>query len=261
MRAVIVEDEKIMIRSFIRYTSQIEDFEIVGTFQDPLEGREYILNHPVDVAFLDIEMPELSGVELARQLKSAKPNLLIVFLTAYSDYIRESNDIGVDYYIMKPYTAETMTLAMERMRKLLPAEDKKAVRIKTFGRFVVFVDGKPISLVGKTKEILALLVANQGREISNEELYTTIWENRECDNVHMKVYYNALKRLKVVLEDSHIPELLISTKRGQLLNTEVCDCDYYRWLAGDPEAKNDFHDEFMSEYSWSEPILARMIGM
>lgn len=260
MRAVIVDDESIMIRSFKRYTKDIPDFTIVGEFEDSLDARDFILQNDVDVVFLDIEMPEVNGLELATQLKRCKSELLIVFVTAYENYIKESNAIGADYYIMKPYSANTMAGLVKKLRKLMPAKPEKKIFIRTFGRFAVMCDGKPVSLVGKTKEILALVVSRRGREISNEELYTTIWENREYDNIHMKVYYNALKRLKDALEKAGISELLLSTSRGQILNVDVCECDYFSWLAGDRSGKNEFTGEFMSEYSWSEPFLADMLS-
>lgn len=259
MRAIIVDDEPIMIRSFKRHTKAVPDFEIVAEFEDSLDARDYVLANQVDAVFLDIEMPEMTGLQLAMQLKQLKPELLIVFVTAYDQYIKESNALGADYYVVKPYSDATMLNLIEKLQKLLPAKDEKSVYVRTFGRFAVLKDGKPISLVGKTKEILALIVSRRGREISNEELYTTIWENREYDNVHMKVYYNALKRLKDALTKAQIGELLISTSRGQMLNTDVCECDLISWLAGNKTGKNAFHGEFMSEYSWGEPMLADLL--
>lgn len=260
MRAVIVDDEPIMIRSFKRHTRNIENFEIVGEFEDSLDARDFIISNQVDAVFLDIEMPELTGIQLAHQIKEIKPDVLIVFVTAYDNYIKESNAIGADYYIVKPYSDGTMENLVKKLNKLMPQKEAKRIFIRTFGRFAVLVDGKPISLVGKTKEILALIVSRRGREISNEELYTTIWENREYDNVHMKVYYNALKRLRDALGKAGIEDLLISGSRGQTLNLDVCDCDLFSWIKGEKEGRNEFHGEFMSEYSWGEPLLAEMLG-
>lgn len=260
MKAVIIDDEPIMIRSFERYTKNIEDFEVVGSFEDSLDAYDFVRTEQVDVVFLDIEMPALNGIELARRLKQYKPDLLVVFVTAYENYIKESNEIGADYYVMKPYKEETMRAVVSKLRKLLPQEEKKEIFIRTFGRFSVMKDGAPIPLVGKTKEIMALIVSRHGREISNEELYTTVWENREYDNVHMKVYYNALKRLRDALEKAGMSDLLISTSRGQMLNVDMCDCDYFAWLAGNYKDRDRFEGEFLSEYSWAEPLLAELLN-
>lgn len=255
---MIVDDEPLMLQSFCRYTKNIQDLEIMGQFEDPLDAYQFIKKHGADVVFLDIEMPVMNGVELAKRLKQEYPKMLVAFVTAYNSYIKDANELGVEYYLLKPYSENSIEKMFENLRKLLPERTERSIYIQTFGRFCVLLNGKPIPLVGKTKEILALIVSRRGNEISNEELYITIWENRQYDNVHMKVYYNALKRLRTILEDAGISDLLISTSRGQLLNKEICSCDYFDWLNGIRSGRSAFYGEFMSEYSWGEPILALM---
>ena len=75
----------------------------------------------------------------------------------------------------------------------------------------------------------------------------------------MKVYYNAVKRLKRTLANYGISDLLLSTVRGQAANTDLFDCDYYAWQDGDLKANDRFEGEFMSEYSWGEYLLADII--
>lgn len=74
----------------------------------------------------------------------------------------------------------------------------------------------------------------------------------------MSVYYNALRRLKHALAQEGISELLISTARGQMINTAMCDCDYYVWQDKNMNRRDRFEGEFLSEYSWSEYILANI---
>lgn len=100
-----------------------------------------------------------------------------------------------------------------------------------------------------------------GKEISNEEIYSVIWEGREYSNVKMKVYYNALKRLKEILEAEGLSDLLLSTPRGQMLNTDIVECDYYAWKNHKVQEKDKFEGEFLSEYSWGEYILAEILSM
>ena len=103
-------------------------------------------------------------------------------------------------------------------------------------------------------------MTRRGKEISNEEIYSTVWENRPYGNVEMTVYYNALRRLKQVLKEEHLEDLLISTKRGQLVNTALFDCDYYDWQDKNTGARDRFEGVFMSEYSWGEYILAGILN-
>ncbi len=228
MRAILVDDEPIMLRSFMRNSEGIPDLNVIGQFQSSEEALFYAKENPFELALLDICLPGMSGIELAGELRKLYPEVLIVFISAYDDYIRDFNDVGGDYYILKPYKKSTIENMMEKM-KLLQNRQKKEIYIQMFGRFNVLKNGIPVKLSGKTKEILALIASRCGREVSNEEIYSTVWENREYSNDNMKVYYNALSRLRRTLADVGASELLLSTTHGQMINTAICDCDYYEW--------------------------------
>lgn len=259
MRAIIVEDEPLMTEAFLRMSKGIEDLNIVGTFETAEEAVEYSENHLFEIAFLDIELPGKNGIECARVLREKTPELLIVFISAYDDYVRESNLLGGDDYIVKPYKAETIEKTMEKMR-LLVRRQKKNVYVQMFGRFTVIKDGVPIPLRGKAKEILAFILVKRGKEVSNEEIYCAIWESREYSNVHMKVYYNALKRLKDSLQKYKLQDMIFSTARGQMANTETFDCDYYSWQDDHIDKSIRFEGEFLTEYSWGEYILGSIMS-
>lgn len=258
MKAIIVDDERLMLHKFVRLTSDISDLVITGTFESGEEAVAFAENNPIEAAFLDVEMPQMSGLELARKLREIRRDILIIFITAYDEYIRDSNELGGDMYIIKPYTKEVLNSVMEKLR-LLSARQSKDIYIQTFGRFLVKKEGKPIRLTGKAKEILALVVTRRGKEISNEEIYSTLWDGRPYSNRHMSVYYNALRRLKNALEDAGIADILVSTSRGQTVNTSLFDCDYYAWKDREDYGSNSFEGEFLSEYSWGEYILADIL--
>lgn len=259
MKTIIVDDEPIMIRRFVRLSEGIPGINLVGKFESAEEALRYVEKEPVELAFLDVAMPITNGVELAKRLRSLRPDILIVFLSAYDDYLRDFNQIGGDYYILKPYDRATLEMTMERLR-LLAQRQQKDVYIQTFGRFVLLRKGQPVPLTGKAKEILALVVTRRGKEISNEEIFSTLWENREYSNDSMGVYYNALRRLRQALEQEGLSDLLLSTTRGQIANTALFDCDYYAWQDKDLGARDKFEGEFLSEYSWGEYILANILN-
>lgn len=259
MRAIIVDDEPLMMQRFMRLSAGIKDLRLEGLFETPESAIEFMRRNPAEIAFLDIEMPKMDGITLAKKLREIREDIIIVFVTAFDEYIADSNAIGGDYYLVKPYTKESVKLMMEKIR-LLAERQNKDIYIQTFGRFLVKKNNKPIKLVGKAKEILALIVTRQGKEISNEEIYSTIWEDREHSNINMAVYYNALRRLKEALKKEGLEELLVSTARGQLVNTDMFNCDYYIWKEQNKELKDRFEGEFLSEYTWGEPILAEIVA-
>ena len=75
----------------------------------------------------------------------------------------------------------------------------------------------------------------------------------------MKVYYNALKRLRQTLEEENLEGLLLSTPHGQMINVPMVECDYYTWENAEQHEKVKFDGEFLSEYSWGEVILANIL--
>lgn len=259
MRAIIVDDEPLMLKRFARLSADIADLNLVGQFESAQKALAFAAEHTFEAAFLDVAMPIMDGVELAKALRKIRPDIIIVFVSAYDRYVWDFNQIDGDYYIIKPYNKETLELTMKRLR-LLVQRQHKDVFIHTFGRFLVFKNGKPVPLSGKPKEILALIVTRRGKEISNEEIYSTIWENRPYGNVEMTVYYNAIRKLKQVLKREGLEGLLISTQRGQLVNTALFDCDYYAWQDNNMGERDRFEGEFMSEYSWGEYILSRILN-
>lgn len=258
MRAIIVDDEPLMIKKFMRLSQGIEGLDLIEEFEDGTSALEFVKDHVIDIAFLDVEMPVMDGITLAKRLKEIRKDILVVFITAYDEYIRESNLIGGDYYLVKPYTRDVLELMMDKIR-LLANRQNKEIYIQTFGRFVVKKNGIPIRLTGKAKEILALIVTKCGKEISNEEIYSTIWEGRPYSNDNMAVYYNAIRRLRKSLKAAGVENLLISTARGQMVDPSVFDCDYYEWKNKNTDFRSYFEGEFLSEYSWGEHILTQIL--
>ena len=95
MRAIVVDDEKLMLNSFLRLSSGIPDLQVLGTFEKPEDALAYAKDQLIDIAFLDVKMPGMNGIELAGKLRELRPDILIVFISAYDEYIRESNRISI----------------------------------------------------------------------------------------------------------------------------------------------------------------------
>ncbi len=209
----------------------------------------YISTHPVDVVFTRNNIPQEEKKEFSSKMLQVSPSTVVI------DVDEETND----YMLMKPVSKENLEDTLVLM-KPITEEKRKDIYIRTFGRFCVFKNGNPCRFSGKAKEILALLVTRRGKEVSNEEIYTTLWEERPYSNRDMIVYYNALRRLKDSLKKQKMSDLLISASHGQMVNTRLFDCDYYDWLDGKSDAETGFEGEFLSEYSWGEYILSDMIN-
>lgn len=262
MKTILVDDELWMLEQFAEECAELPEIEIVGNFTFAEDALEYARDNLVEFALLDIEMPGMNGVELAKELRKLYPQVIIVFVTGHKEYLGDFIDMKADYYVLKPYGKEEVRDVLQRAR-LFSARLKKRVYIRTFGQFEVFVDGKPLYFkVAKAKEILALMVDMQGSILTSREALLKIWENKEYDYDSTSVYRVNLKRLREILKDAGVSDIISQADaRGNYLDTTKVDCDLYAFLNGDKAATAAFRGEYMSGYSWGEETLAQLVSL
>lgn len=115
-QALIVDDEPLAINVVVRYLEGFEDFEIVDTCQNALDAFNVLDKKPVDVIFLDINMPTMSGLDLIRNLKNPP---LVVITTAFREYAIDSFDLEVIDYLVKPFSLDRFMNTIGRVKKRL----------------------------------------------------------------------------------------------------------------------------------------------
>lgn len=118
MRAILVDDEPIMLRSFMRNCANIPELDVAAQFQSADEAISYAEENTFELALLDVCLPHMNGIDLAVRLKELNPNLLIVFISAYDEYLSDFNKIGADFYILKPYKRVAIEMMVKRMLML-----------------------------------------------------------------------------------------------------------------------------------------------
>lgn len=111
MTAIALDDEYPALDVIQAFCGQIGGVELVKTFIRTGEARLYLEKNPVDLLFLDINMPRESGLEFAR---SVPQQTLVIFTTAYSEFAAESYDVEAVDYLLKPFTLERFSKAIQR---------------------------------------------------------------------------------------------------------------------------------------------------
>ena len=286
MKIVIVDDEqkalnllKIMVE---RYTPSRDGMDIV-CFQDSEKALDFLLNNDVDIAFLDIEMPEITGMDIAEKLMEEGRKLPeVVFVTAYPQYSLKAWQVEALGYILKPFSAAQIYSALDRAQTLHPKIESSAdfnrseagddmngpaenadrpwqsdlfdhkkntpVKVVCFPNFNVFVDKKPINFHHqKSKELLAFLVHNKGGWVSVEMVIGALLENaeeRSSKNYCRIIAY----RLKQALEAAGASEIFETAHGKFRAVTEYMDCDYYKYLEGHKEL---YRGSYLDEYIWA----------
>ena len=139
--------------------------------------------------------------------------------------------------------------------------DKNAVSIRTFGYFDVFIGETPIAFRNKkSKELLALLVDRRGGYVSSEEAIGFLWEDEPANSVTLARYRKVALRLKNLLEEYGIADIVESVDGKRRIVPERIRCDLYEYLSGKEEFSQLFKGSYMTNYSWGENTLGELMS-
>ena len=249
VRILVVDDEKIIREGAAKSIAKCEpDAEIV-LCETAKEALRLAHEQPFDVAFCDIEMPEINGLQLAKRLKKIAPMTNIIFCTAYPQYTAEAMKLHASGYINKPLTPDKIRAELADLRHPIVEEDR-GLRIQAFGNFEVFYDGEPLRFkYTKTKELLACLVDRNGAVVDSAELQSMLWE----DAGDKTSYYMQLRKdLTDTLSAVGSEDVLFSVRGGLGILPSRVQCDFFDYLADLPKGINAYHGEYMRQYSWAE---------
>jgi len=123
IKCLVIDDEPIAIGILEDYVKKVPFLELAGSYRNAFKALEYLQNHTVDLLFLDIKMPDLSGIQF---LNSMTNQPLVIFTTAYSEYAVESYDYQVVDYLLKPIELDRFFKASNKALKqhrLLQSQD------------------------------------------------------------------------------------------------------------------------------------------
>ncbi|CAA6811664.1 MAG: Two-component system response regulator, LytR/AlgR family [uncultured Campylobacterales bacterium] len=124
MKVLIVDDEELSLQKLRRLLKN-EGIEDVTSFDNPIEALKKAKSTKFDIVFLDISMPEMSGLELANNILELEPATFIIFQTAFSEYSLQGFQSGGIDYLLKPITKENIKKALEKIYNLLPEKKSK----------------------------------------------------------------------------------------------------------------------------------------
>ena len=138
MDCLIIDDNKMARIAMMQLSSQVEELHVVGECSSAMEAYNLMQSQPVDVLFLDIEMPEMSGLELTRHLGNNRP--IIIFTTSKKEYAVDAFELNVADYIVKPVMMPRFLQAVERASEIynsnqveVSIEEKEFVFIRDNG--------------------------------------------------------------------------------------------------------------------------------
>ena len=262
MRIIAVDDEFIALEELEDTCRSLRIEDEIVKFNNPLDALGYVAKNKVDIAFLDIEMPVIKGIELAKRMKALSKNIRVIFTTGYSDHALEAFAVDAVDYVLKPYSAEAIKKAYDKALLIRDAVEENHIFVRTFGFFDVFVDGKSVNFSSaKSKELLALLVDRNGGIISTEQAVSILWEGRAYDETIQSLFRKVLKSLRASLEESGISDILIDNRNQRSIDKSKFICDYYDFLEKGKNENTKYFGQYMEQYPWAKETRARIDEM
>lgn len=250
MKILAVDDEILALEDFEDTCREAGITDEIVKINNPLDALSFAAVNKVDIAFLDVEMPVIKGIDLARRIKALNRNVRIIFATGYGEYALEAFKVDAVDYVMKPYDAAAIKKAYDKAMLVKDAETENHIYIKTFGYFDVFVDGKSVAFTSaKSKELLALLVDRNGGVVSTEQAISVLWNGREYDDTVQSLFRKVLKSLRSTLEEAGISEILVDNRNQRSIDKSKFTCDLYDYLEKKQASKYKYYGEYMEQYA------------
>ena len=161
MTCAILDDEPLALDLLADYCAQVPYLELRGQFHDALAGLAFLQDNPVDVVFIDIHMPRLTGVQLVQLLPAPAPR--IVFTTAYDQYAVQSYALNATDYLLKPIGFDRFLQAVGKVRQLLGATGA-AAPLPAIAAPVMRPQATPVApITASAASIDAMFVKNEHR--------------------------------------------------------------------------------------------------
>ena len=247
MKILLVDDEELqLIRLEGACKSVLPDATFLS-FTNPVKALEEASKNKIDLAFLDIEMPEINGIQLAKKLKSINPKTKIIFVTAFNDYALEAYKLHASGYITKPVSIEAVKEEISELEKVVDLTSTKKLQIKCFGNFEIFYNGEPVKFsYQKSKEVFAYLVDREGSLINMNEISAVMWEED-----HKSYLRNLIADIQQTLKSIDCGDIFVKKRNGCAIDTSKVDCDAYEYKKDNPNAVRLYRGEYMIQYPWA----------
>jgi two-component system, LytTR family, response regulator len=222
-KTLIVDDESLSRRRLRRLLAFEPDCEIVGECTNGLEAMEALAQHRPDILFLDVQMPEMDGFEVAQAMAESKP--LIIFTSAYDEYALRAFDVHAFDYLLKPFDRRRFRESVERARARL-TQDRSGV---SDDRLVALLE----SLASARKAPDRIAIRNNGRVVfvkSGEIDWIEASDNYVC--LHCGKDTHILRETMAELEARLDPARFLRVHRSAIVNIDRIR-ELQPWFRGD----------------------------
>lgn len=245
MKILLVDDEELQLIRLENACKKVMPDSEFFSFTNPMKVVESNINF--DFAFLDIEMPGLNGIQLAKKIKSINPKIKIIFVTAYNNYALDAYRVHASGYITKPVNENKIKVEIDELDNVINLKSEKKLQVKCFGNFEIFHNGSPVKFsYQKSKEVFAYLIDREGSSINVNELNAVLWEEDRKSYLR-----NLIADIKQSLKSIDCEDVFVKKFNGYSIDVNKIDCDAYEYKKDNPDAVRLYRGEYMIQYPWA----------
>jgi len=133
IKVIAIDDEPLALKLVAGYIEKTPGLKLIGKFDNPIDASEFLADTNVDLIFVDIQMPDLSGIEFTRLIEKGPK---VIFTTAYEKYALEGYKLEIVDYLLKPFSYEEFISAVHKVQKLLRLEQKTLNKVDANSEFL-----------------------------------------------------------------------------------------------------------------------------
>lgn len=279
MNIIIVDDEKMAIDVLTIMLKRLTQFkiDIKGAFTNAADALHFLEKDTVNLIFLDIEMIEMHGIQVAEQLLQKYPSLQIVFVTAHAQFAVDAFEVEATDYLLKPVHEKRLVNALVKAQKKMqlqvearPVSKENFIYAHTLGSFYL-LDAKQEVIkwrTRKTRELFLYLWFHHKKPMMSVVIIEELWPNidfeRATSNLHTTIY-----QLRKLLKENGMQDSIQLINNHYQLNVEIkSDFDYLNQLleqsthdeSSIQQLLNCYEGDFLAEeeYSWAIQMRLRL---
>ncbi|MGV2963053.1 response regulator [Paenibacillus sp. AGC30] len=235
MNIIIVDDEKMAIDVLSIMIKRLTQFQVTikGAFTNAVDALRFLEKEAIELVFLDIEMIDMHGMQIARQLLQKYPSLQIIFVTAHAQFAVDAFEVEATDYLLKPVHEKRLITALTKAKKKsqlqvkAPRNNKKnLLYAHTLGSFYLLDTQQEVVKwrTRKVRELFLFLLFNQKGPMSNAIISEELWINLDFEkassNLHTSIY-----QLRKLLKEKGIQDPIQLVNNHYQLNVEI-ESDY-----------------------------------
>lgn len=237
MKCVVIDDEPLAREGMAMLIAEVPELELVSSFSNPMEADAYLKSHPVDILFIDMQMPTITGMEY---LRSTKPDCHVIITTAFSEFALEGFDVGAVDYLVKPIRFERFYKAVSKVLTNEPSlpvrsespedpylfirTERKFVRIKT--NDILYLEGlkdyvmihtalEKYAVATNLKSVLSQLPPEQFLRVNKSYIVNT------CNIQSIDANFITLGNAQVPIGDTYRPDVQEFLKTKRVIRREL----------------------------------------